>query len=135
MTSRATFLCALLSFAACELDRSNTEIRAAGTGSAEQEIQGGTFDPNSNNVVAIVMMTPNGGVGICSPNRLCTGSEASGISFRKWAFQYHCSPGGSSGSNMLCSIGYGIGPTRSSAGLRKLRAGFNTCTALRGPPQ
>ncbi len=60
--SAAAFV--LVSLVACEQNRGSTEIRPA-AGSALQEIQGGTLDNTSNNVVAILTMSPQG-VGICS---------------------------------------------------------------------
>jgi class 3 adenylate cyclase len=48
--------------------------------------------------------------------------------------QYHCRPGGYRASNMLWRAGCGSGPTRSSAGGRKLRMGLKVVSACSGRP-
>ena len=87
---------AVLALMACEADRGAVEIRP---GSASQEIQGGTFDGTSSNVVAVLLMT-GGGVGICSgsliaPNLVLTA--------------HHCVANVSSGSCSGTSFGTNYG--------------------------
>src|SRR3989440_2956421 len=50
-------------------------------------------------------------------------------SLKKSAFQYHCKPAGYKASNRLCKTGHGIGPAKSTAGVRKARMGFNSSSA------